>query len=236
MKNFNLKLNIEKIKSGFTLIEALVSIALILIAVIGPLSLTFNAINSIRQNKNRIIASYLAEEVIENFRNYRDDFSLSCGNLNLNFDYTTQQLSSVYCISDTNLADTIPPNYYNYSTPPDTNPQNIAWKMFLSSVMGDLATNYIQGLNLDNDTFYFSPQNLFNNKITSYQNCSYLKFDDNKGYNCSTGYSTPFRRTVNITKLSGNILKIDVSVVYLEYGILSQGQKSVSITDYLYER
>lgn len=236
MKIFNNK----NIHEGFTLIEALVSIALIMIAVMGPLSLTFNALTAIRQNKNRVIASYLAEETLENFRNYRDNFSLSCSNLNINYDYDSQQISSIYCASDNNLADSIPPNYYNFSTPPNTNPQDIAWKMFLLATMGEAFPTpniSLSGLNLDNDAFYFSPQNLFNNKLASNQSCVYLKYNEVKGYNCSGGESSPFKRTVNLTKLTGNTLKIDVSVVYFESGTsLSQRQKSLTVTGYIYKR
>ena len=235
MKIFNKKN--KTINEGFTLIEALVSIALILIAVIGPLSLTFNALTAIRENKNRVVASYLAEEIVEGFRNYRDNFALSCSALNINYDYVSQQISSMYCGSDDNLADSVPVNYYNFSTPPNTNPQDIAWKIFMSSVMGDLSTNSRTNLTLDNDTFYFSPQSLFSNKIDPYQNCTYLKYNDVKGYNCSQGSSTAFKRSVNLTKLSGNTLKIDVSVVYFEAGFfLVQRQKSLTVTDYIYER
>lgn len=233
MKIFNKKN--KKIFEGFTLIEALVSIALILIAVIGPLSLTFNALTAIRENKNRVIASYLAEEVVENLRNYRDNFALSCANLNINYNYTSQQISSIYCASDS--INSIPLNYFNFSTPPDTNPQDIAWKMFLASTMGDLTTTSRTNFILDNDTFYFNPQNLSGNKIASYPSCIYLKYDEIKGYNCSQGESTAFKRIVNITKLAGNILKIDVSIVYFESGTsLVQRQKSLTVTDYIYQR
>ena len=238
MKIFNNKN--KKISEGFTLIEALVSIALLMIAVMGPLTLTFNALTAIRQSKNRVVASYLAEEVLENFRNYRDNFSLSCSNLNINYNYDSQQISSIYCASDSNLGDIIPPNYYNYSTPPNTNPQDIAWKMFLLATMGDAypaLNTSLPGLKLDNDAFYFSPQNLFNNKLASNQSCVYLKYNEVKGYNCSDGDTSPFKRTVNLTKLSGNTLKVDVNVVYFESGTsLAQRQKSLNVTGYIYER
>lgn len=235
MKIFNNKN--QKISTGFTLIEALVSIGLILIAVIGPLSLTFNALTAIRQSKNRVIASYLATETIENFRNHRDSFALSCSNLNINYNYASQQISSMYCESDDNPSDFIPPSYYNFSTPPDINPQNIAWKMFISSVMGDLVTTSRVDVLLDNEDFNFSPLYLFSNNINTNQNCTYLKYNDNNGYNCSQGSSTPFKRSIKLTKLSGNTLKIDVSVVYFESGVfLLQREKSLTVTDYIYKR
>ena len=236
MKIFNKKN--KNISEGFTLIEALVSIALLLIAVIGPLSLTFNALNAIRENKNRVVASYLAEEIIEDFRNYRDNFALSCSSLNINYDYTNQQISSMYCASDT--TDSVPINYYNFSTPPDTNPQDIAWKMFLFATMGNAnppSNTSITDLYLDNNAFYFSPQYLFNNNVASDSNCNYLKESDMEGFNCSQGDITPFERTVTLTKLSGNTLKIDVSVVYFESEMfLIQRQRSLTVTDYIYER
>ncbi len=232
MKIFNKKN--KNISEGFTLIEALVSIALILIAVMGPLSLTFNALTAIRQSKNRVIASYLAAEILEDFRNYRDNFALSCSNLNIEYDYASQQISSMYCESDT--TNIVPLSYYN-SNPPDTNPQNIAWKMFLSATMGNTASTSRIGLLIDNEEFDFSSQALFANNITTNQNCIYLKYNDNYGYNCSQGSSSPFKRTVNITNLSGNALKIDDSVVYFESGsFLAQTQKSLTVTDYIYKR
>ncbi len=238
MKIFNKKL--KNVSYGFTLIEALVSIALILIAVTGPLSLTLNSLTAIKQNKNRVVASYLAEEMVEDFRNYRDNFALACSTLNINYDYVSQQISSMYCESDNNLGDFIPASYYNFSTPPNTNPQDIAWRLFLLSTTGDPNPNSnssITDLKLDNDAFYFSPQNIFNNNLVSAPGCTYLKYDEIKGYNCSQGSTTPFKRIVNITKLSGNTLKIEVNVVYFESGtFLSQTQKSLTVTDYIYER
>ena len=72
------RLNKLKIQRGFTLIEALLGSAMMLIAVLGPLSVTMNGIKTITENKNRIIATYLSEEIIESLKNYRDSFSLLC--------------------------------------------------------------------------------------------------------------------------------------------------------------
>lgn len=221
---------------GFTLIEALVSIALIMTAVMGPLSLTFNALKVIRENRNRVTASYLAEETLENFKNYRDNFALSCSILNINYNYTTQQIDSIYCSSDTNLGDSVPISYYNTSVPPDTNPQSIAWKIFLAAVMEGLDVDSRTNLNLDNVAFYYNPGNLFNNKLASSPSCISLKFIESDGYNCSYGYSTNFKRTVNLTKISANTLKVEVKVIYLEGGTFIQGQRFVSVIDYIYAK
>jgi len=92
MKKKNNKLNTEK---AFTLIEALVGISIILIAVVGPLSVTMKGINSIVQNKNRIIASYLAEEMVEELRNYRDTFYMKCQNYT--YDISQDAISNQKC-------------------------------------------------------------------------------------------------------------------------------------------
>ena len=66
---------LKKIKNkikGFTIVEALVSVAVILFVIIGPLSLTIGSLNTLVEYQNKIVASYLAEEIIEDFKNYLD--------------------------------------------------------------------------------------------------------------------------------------------------------------------
>jgi prepilin-type N-terminal cleavage/methylation domain-containing protein len=59
-------------KSGFTLVEALVAITILLIAVVGPLSLVSQSIQNANIAKDQITAFYLAQEAIEFVRNIRD--------------------------------------------------------------------------------------------------------------------------------------------------------------------
>ncbi|HBM45414.1 MAG: hypothetical protein UR85_C0011G0008 [Candidatus Nomurabacteria bacterium GW2011_GWF2_35_66] len=59
-------------KSGFTLIEALVAISILVISVIGPLSLASKGLSYSTYAKDEITAFYLANEAIDVIRNIRD--------------------------------------------------------------------------------------------------------------------------------------------------------------------
>jgi len=52
-------------KKGFTIIEALVAIVILLIAILGPLALLSSAIRESGYAKDQIIASFLAQEGVE---------------------------------------------------------------------------------------------------------------------------------------------------------------------------
>ena len=67
-----------KIKNrGFTLVEALVSIAILVTAVTGAYTAAQSGISSSIFSKNQIIAFYLAGEGIEQIRNKRDENGLN---------------------------------------------------------------------------------------------------------------------------------------------------------------
>ena len=66
---------------GFTLIETLVAISILLIALAGPLTIAAKGLNSSYYARDQITAFYLAQEGIEYIRNYRDTDSLSRGPL-----------------------------------------------------------------------------------------------------------------------------------------------------------
>ena len=67
-------------KNGFTLVETLVAIAILLLAVAAPLSLATKSLNSSALSKQQIIASFLAQEAMEFIRNVRDENVLKDGN------------------------------------------------------------------------------------------------------------------------------------------------------------
>ncbi|OGD68232.1 hypothetical protein A2811_01755 [Candidatus Campbellbacteria bacterium RIFCSPHIGHO2_01_FULL_34_10] len=71
-KNSKLKTN-----TGFTLIETLVAISILLIAIISPLILAKEGMVSARLAKNQLVAFYLAQEAVEYVRNVRDSNLLS---------------------------------------------------------------------------------------------------------------------------------------------------------------
>ena len=70
------KLQIPKTK-GFTLIETLIAISILVLAVTGAFAAAQNGISSATFSKDQIVAFYLAEEGIEEIRNLRDQNGLA---------------------------------------------------------------------------------------------------------------------------------------------------------------
>ena len=63
---------LSNVSAGFTLVEALVAISILLIAVVEPLSLVANSVQNANFAKDQITSFYLAQEGIEFIRNKRD--------------------------------------------------------------------------------------------------------------------------------------------------------------------
>ena len=59
--------------SGFTLVEALVAIAILTLSVAGPLTTASRAIVAAQNTSNQLTATYLAQEGLEEVRAMRDD-------------------------------------------------------------------------------------------------------------------------------------------------------------------
>jgi len=68
-------------KKGFTLLEALVAISILMVAVAAPITIAQKGLSSATYSKNQMIASYLAQDVIEYIKNKRDEVSIN----NLNY-------------------------------------------------------------------------------------------------------------------------------------------------------
>lgn len=69
----NPKSQILNSKSGFTIIESLVAISILVVAIVGTSSAVQSAISSYIYSKDQIIAFYLAQEGFEQIRNFRDE-------------------------------------------------------------------------------------------------------------------------------------------------------------------
>jgi len=72
MKNYS-----PKNSAGFTLIETLVAIAILMIAIAGPLTVANQALTSALGSRNAMIATYLAQDGMESLKNIKDNKSLS---------------------------------------------------------------------------------------------------------------------------------------------------------------
>jgi type II secretory pathway pseudopilin PulG len=64
-------------KNGFTVVEALVSIAILLLSITGAFTVAQSSLQSSIYAKSRVTAYYLAQEGVEFMRNYRDNNGLN---------------------------------------------------------------------------------------------------------------------------------------------------------------
>lgn len=76
-KNFKSGFTPQSSTAGFTLIETLVAITILVSAIAGPLTIASRSLFSAQFTKNQIIASYLAQDAVEYVRNLRDENVLS---------------------------------------------------------------------------------------------------------------------------------------------------------------
>jgi type II secretory pathway pseudopilin PulG len=71
---FNLN---SKNNKGFTLLEALVAISILMVAVVAPITIAQKGLSSSFYIKNQMIASYLAQDAIEYIKNKRDQVTIN---------------------------------------------------------------------------------------------------------------------------------------------------------------
>lgn len=64
-------MKIKHCNRGFSLLETTVAVAILVAAVIGPLTLASSSIKSFSQAKNNLVAAGLAQEGVELMRNFR---------------------------------------------------------------------------------------------------------------------------------------------------------------------
>ena len=72
IKNLKTKIQQSKLARGFTLIETLIAITILLLAITAPLQIASQALFSAFYAREQITAYYLAAEVIEYIKNSRD--------------------------------------------------------------------------------------------------------------------------------------------------------------------
>lgn len=71
------KLRVNRCTSGFTLVETLVAIAVLLLAVSAPLSLAERSLASAETARQEVTAFYLAQEAVEFVKNKRDENAIT---------------------------------------------------------------------------------------------------------------------------------------------------------------
>lgn len=68
---------------GFTLVETLVSVFIITIVIVGPMTVAFNASIYAKLTKETMIATYLAQEAVELLRHHQDSVYIRCADQNV---------------------------------------------------------------------------------------------------------------------------------------------------------
>ena len=58
---------------GFTLVETLVAISILMIAIVGPMTIAQNGLSSSIYAREQFIAQFLAQDALEYVRNVRDN-------------------------------------------------------------------------------------------------------------------------------------------------------------------
>jgi len=92
--NHNMNILRNKNKGGFTLIETIVSLAIFSASIVGLIAITSQGVADVNLAKNKLTASYLAQEGVELVRNMRDTNALD-----ENLDWNTLLADLKGCIS-----------------------------------------------------------------------------------------------------------------------------------------
>lgn len=94
--------------AGFTLIETLVAIAVLVFALIGPMALVQRSLNSASYTREQITGFFLAQDAMELFTNIRDN---DTKNGTSGFTYARNACIGTYgCIIDTTVAPNATPS------------------------------------------------------------------------------------------------------------------------------
>lgn len=75
-----LKLLKQKNNQGFTLLEALVAVSILMVAVSAPITIAQRGLSSAIYSKDQMVATYLAQDAIEYIKNLRDKSSINSEN------------------------------------------------------------------------------------------------------------------------------------------------------------
>jgi prepilin-type N-terminal cleavage/methylation domain-containing protein len=59
---------------GFTLIETLVAITILMISIVGPLTIASKGLVAAAGSRDQVVASYLAQDLMESVKNLRDSY------------------------------------------------------------------------------------------------------------------------------------------------------------------
>jgi len=161
-------------KSGFTLIETMVAVAILMVAIAGPLNIAEKGLIAADNSRDQTIAAYLAEDLMEYVKNIRDDNILAgntsgttwltmspsgcetgsfCTAETFEADYNNQSNNISDCTATTVSADNIgcqlyitPSGYYTYI--PDGNQATPFYRTFTITTPSGLSGNDVNNIRL----------------------------------------------------------------------------------------
>lgn len=183
-KNLKLKTQNSKLSQGFTLLETLIAITVLLLSVVGPMTVASKGLASALYAKDEITAFYLGQEAVEYIRNARD----------------TNYLIDCYG-SDTSLCN-----------------DKTVWLSGLNECTGASGC-YVDVVK----PFRTGSGNSFNTdaiETCSSDGCPTLLFDGTL-YGYDTGNPSKYTRKINISTVSADEIKIEVSVSWYGGSLLS---------------
>ncbi len=73
----NMKKTIPFFNAGFTLLEAIVAIAILLVAIVGPMNIAQKSLHTSLISRDEMTATFLAEDIIEAARTIRDQYKMN---------------------------------------------------------------------------------------------------------------------------------------------------------------
>ncbi len=170
------KIKIKIFSSGFTLIEALVAISILMVAIASPLTLAQKGLSTSELSRDQMIASFLAQDGLEAVKNIRDQNALNnssvtiswlnglnncfCSGIQCNLDNSNAQ----YCNIDTTQSNLLSdPSYVKKYGTPNVNPlmvendANGFLKYDLNNLSGGTQSRFSRYINISTTTTATTP-------------------------------------------------------------------------------
>lgn len=198
-------------KSGFTLIEALVAISILMIAIASPMMLAQKGLSTATLSKDQMVATFLAQDAIEAVKNIRDQIAmdpiakdwLNSGTINLE-----------PCICDSKTENC------NFD-----NPTNLKF-CTIDTTAGTWSNDFIKkGENISSDDS--KVLKIYYKQLIGDEEKHFVKYD------YTEGEKSKFTRYINIQKtgeLTGNEAVINVRVSWNS----TIGEQKIDLQNFIY--
>lgn len=206
--------------TGFTLVEALVAISILMIAIASPMTLAQKGLSTAVLSKDQMVASFLAQDAIEAVKNIRDQIAVSQTSGN----WLTGTLLDE-CICDDTIYicdfDSLSPRYCTIDT---TSP---VWTPNLLTSIKIGATGFgIQKLKIS----YTSPDINGARKFLKYDYVGTNCDNSNPSYICNSKFTRYINIKKNPTGTNINEAVVNVRVLWDS----PQGTQKIDVQNFLY--